>query len=472
MGKTNIWWIRRDIRLHDNQALTAAVENCDHFVPLFIIEPELMENAAPKRRRFLLNALTDLDQQLNNLGSRLILRQGPAHQALQSLVDELDNATIFAHEDFSPFARQRDGTVSQNMELKLLPGVTLRHPSEILKENGEPYIVFTPFKNKWQAGHLPNPADCLPSPENLPPLPQKIASQSIPAVEPLEGFPATSQEARSRLMDFTADGIQHYKSCRDRLDLDGTSQLSPYLRFGLLSAKETISQAQIAYLQAKVNAQRAEIQTWISELIWREFYTAILYHFPSVMKKPFREIYEQIHWRDAPEDLQAWVEGMTGYPIVDACMRQLKQTGWMHNRGRMITASFLTKDLLINWQKGEAWFMANLVDGDPAANNGGWQWSAGTGTDAAPYFRIFNPVLQGQKFDPEGAYIAQWVPALRRLPSKFRHEPWTINKDEAQRYGFHPGQDYPERIVDHSTARQRTLDAYRRAREIYQGIQQ
>jgi len=233
----------------------------------------------------------------------------------------------------------------------------------------------------------------------------------------------------------------------------------------LISPREAFALAQIAFLQAKKDAIRKEIQTWMDELVWREFYTAILYHFPKVLESPFREDYENISWRQAPEDLEAWQNGQTGYPIVDACMRQLLETGWMHNRGRMITASFLTKDLLINWQEGEAWFMANLVDGDPAANNGGWQWTAGTGTDAAPYFRIFNPIIQSKKFDPEGAFIAHWVPELADLPAQYRHQPWELPSTEAQKYHFKLGRDYPEPIVDHGFARERTLQAYKAARE-------
>jgi deoxyribodipyrimidine photo-lyase len=281
----------------------------------------------------------------------------------------------------------------------------------------------------------------------------------------VDGFPATASEAQTRLTAFTSGAIQHYNSKRDRLDLNGTSRLSPYLRFGLISAREAFAQSQIAFLQANDDQTRAEIRTWMDELVWREFYTAILYHFPGVMVGPFREQYRDISRREAPEDLQAWQEGQTGYPIVDACMRQLKETGWMHNRGRMITASFLVKDLLIHWQLGEAWFIDNLIDGDPAANNGGWQWTAGTGTDAAAYFRIFNPVLQGKKHDPEGVYIARWVPELKSLPVKYRHEPWKLSDKDAAKYHFEYGKDYPERIVDHSFARKRTLAAYKSARK-------
>ena len=463
MSQTHIWWIRRDIRLHDNQALAAAIENADNLIPVFIIEPELMSVAAPKRRAFLLHALSDLDRQLQELGSLLIVREGPAEEALPTLANEFDDTVIFAHEDFSPYAKHRDNRVNDSLNLKRFPGVVLRQPTAVLKDDGDPYVVFTPYKNKWYEHPLPTPADCLPAPDSLPPLHDDLKSMDLPSAEPLEDFPGTAKEAQTRLTAFTKEGIYHYQSQRDRLDLDGTSKLSPYLRFGLISAREAFAQAQIASLQADGDKERSEIRTWMDELVWREFYTTILYHFPRVMDGPFREKYKSIRWREAPEDLEAWQQGQTGYPVVDACMRQLLETGWMHNRGRMIVASFLTKDLLIHWQAGEAWFMDQLVDGDPAANNGGWQWSAGTGTDAAPYFRIFNPVTQGHKHDPDGAYIAKWVPELRKLPVKFRHEPWKISESEARKYKFNLGKDYPERIVDHKSARERTLDAYKSA---------
>jgi len=464
MSQTNIWWIRRDIRLNDNQTLHTALEGADYLVPLFIIEPELMADAAPKRRAFLLSALADLDQQLRKWGSQLIVRQGPASKAFQSLSEELENMTIYTHKDFSPFARQRDREIGAKFDLKFSKGVVLRHPTSVLKKDGYPYVIFTPYKNTWYQKPLPTPADILPAPEKLPPLPEGLQTDSLPVADAPFGFPGTEEEARNRLSSFIENDIEKYQSQRDRMDLEGTSQLSPYFRFGLISPREAFAKAQVARIQAKGDKKRSEISTWMDELVSREFYTAILYHFPRVMYGPFREVYKDIRWRYAPNDLQTWQEGLTGFPIVDACMRQLLNTGWMHNRGRMIVASFLTKDLLINWQEGESWFMANLVDGDPAANNGGWQWSAGTGTDAAPYFRIFNPVLQGQKHDPDGEYIAKWVPELRELPVKFRHEPWKMNEGEAKSYNFKLGEDYPERIVDHKFARQRTLDAYKTAR--------
>jgi deoxyribodipyrimidine photo-lyase len=464
MTSVHIWWIRRDIRLQDNATLSAALQGAENFIPLFILEPDLLSQAAPRRRDFLLNALADLDAQLRQRGSQLILRQGPATEALPAFVTELGGARVFAQEDFSPFADKRDKTLKSQLNLTLTPGQVLHGPEEVRKADGTPYVVYTPYKRVWYERGLPTPADLLPAPDTLPPLPSGLESVPLPSADPVPTFPATAQAARDRLDHFLATGLLHYKSQRDRLDLDGTSRLSPYLRFGLLSPRECFVGAQIAFLQARNDEARQEIRTWMDELVWREFYTAILSHFPHVMDGPFREAYAQIAWQDDPAALQAWQQGQTGYPVVDAAMRQLLATGWMHNRGRMIVASFLTKDLLINWQKGEAWFMANLVDGDPAANNGGWQWTAGTGTDAAPYFRVFNPVLQGKKFDPDGEYIAQWVPELAGLPPKFRHEPWKLSAAQMDEYEVHLGQTYPEQIVDHAFARDRALEAYKASR--------
>ena len=465
MGTTHIWWIRRDIRLQDNQALTAAIEGANQLIPLFILEPELLGNAAPLRRSFLLNALADLDRQLQALGTKLIIRQGPAIKAFQELIQETGANEVFIHEDYSPFSRLRDAEIENLVNLQSFTGILLRKPDSVTKDNGDPYTIFTPYKNKWLQKPLPLPPDNIPGPTHLPPLPEGITSSALPIAQPVPGFPATANEAQNRLTQFTADGLFHYQSTRDRMDIDGTSCLSPYLRFGLLSVRECFALASQQLLKTSGDDNRHEIQTWINELIWREFFTMILSYNPQVLDGPFREELAAIPWRTNSADLQAWQQGQTGFPVVDACMHQMLNTGWMHNRGRMIVASFLTKDLLINWQEGEAWFMAHLVDGDPAANNGGWQWTAGTGTDAAPYFRIFNPILQGKKFDPNGDFIARWVPELAKLPPKFRHEPWKLKGTEAIHYHFKLGRDYPERIVDRSISRERTLTAYQLARE-------
>ncbi len=245
------------------------------------------------------------------------------------------------------------------------------------------------------------------------------------------------------------------------MDLEGTSQLSPYLRLGMLSARQAAWAARQVSDFAETMTDREGVETWLNELIWREFYVSILFHFPFVRSKAFKAGFRQIHWRVDQAGLAAWKSGLTGYPVVDAAMRQLKATGWMHNRARMITASFLTKDLLIDWREGERFFMQQLLDGDPASNNGGWQWTAGTGTDAAPYFRVFNPVLQGQKFDPQGNYVRQWVPELAKVPTKILHTPWEMPLEIQKQVDCLIGRDYPAPIVDHAMARKRVLQAYK-----------
>jgi deoxyribodipyrimidine photo-lyase len=282
---------------------------------------------------------------------------------------------------------------------------------------------------------------------------------------PLELFPPGEREALRRLEAFTAGEeapIYRYVQDRNRLDLDGTSMLSPYLRFGMLSPRQAALAARHAAENAPDIPSRKGAETWLNELIWRDFYLHILHHYPQVQRSNFR--LQGVRWVEDPQGFQAWCQGRTGYPVVDACMRQLSATGWMHNRGRMIVASFLTKDLLIDWRQGEGFFMQHLLDGDPASNNGGWQWTAGTGTDAAPYFRIFNPVLQSMKFDPEGVFIRRWLPELSRVSEDFIHEPWKMPLSAQQQAGCFIGKDYPHPIIDHAWARQRTLDAYEQAK--------
>jgi deoxyribodipyrimidine photo-lyase len=305
----------------------------------------------------------------------------------------------------------------------------------------------------------------------MPPLPE-LSSLEIPTEPVLPAsvpFPPAEAEARRRLRAF-ADGegagsIYQYAEGRDRMDLDGTSKLSPYLRFGMLSARQAVIAALRAREAASDAQSRSGAETWLNELIWREFYMAILARFPHVLEQSFRANLQGIVWENDEDAFAAWCEGRTGYPVVDAAMRQLVETGWMHNRARMIVASFLVKDLLIDWRLGERFFMQHLVDGDPAANNGGWQWTAGTGTDAAPYFRIFNPTLQGKRHDPDGAYVRRWVPELTKVPDRYIHEPSKMSLDAQQEAACIIGRDYPAPIVDHAWARERVLNAYRQARE-------
>jgi deoxyribodipyrimidine photo-lyase len=294
------------------------------------------------------------------------------------------------------------------------------------------------------------------------PIPEKPA---LPTGVP---FPPGEAEAQRRLREFVGGeelSIYRYAEGRDRLGVEGTSRLSPYLRFGMLSACQAVVAAHTAMEAAPEADAREGAGVWLNELIWREFFQAILYHFPHVLEQSFRANLQAIRWENDETAFAAWREGSTGYPVVDAGMRQLAKTGWLHNRARMIVASFLVKDLLIDWRWGERHFMLHLVDGDPAANNGGWQWTAGTGTDAAPYFRVFNPVLQGKRHDPQGVYVRRWVPELAHVPDELIHEPWRMASDVQQESDCVIGKDYPSPIVDHAWARQRALAAYAQAKE-------
>ena len=463
--KTAIWWVRRDLRLADNQALTEALRQAELVLPVFILDPKLLASpyVGQARLGFLYAGLRALDASLGSLGSSLILRRGEPLEELTRLQQETGAEAIFAEADVSPYAQARDLRVGNTLPLQLAHGLTVHSPEWLLKADGKPYTVFTPFSRMWRS--LPFPGDSLPAPEHLPALPL-LKSLPIPIspAHPTESpFPAGEAEALRRLSAFTENTIWRYTDDRNHMALEGTSGLSPYLRFGMLSARQAALAALKAESWARDPLSRQGAETWLNELIWREFYAAILYHFPQVRRTAFRPELGRIPWRNDPEDFAAWCAGRTGYPVVDAAMRQMNTTGWMHNRARMIAASFLVKDLLIDWRWGERYFMQQLLDGDPAANNGGWQWTAGTGTDAAPYFRVFNPILQGRKFDPEGAYVRRWVPELATVPDKYIHAPWEMPLDVQQAAGCQIGTDYPLPIVDHQQARAWVLAAYRQS---------
>jgi deoxyribodipyrimidine photo-lyase len=449
MNQTAIWWIRRDLRLADNAPLRAGLE-AGSVIPVFILDPRLLFRPAPCRQAFLFEGLHTLDKDLRARGSCLVIRQGDPLDALRTLAEETRAESIFAEEDFTPYARKRDALIARELPLTLLSGQTVHHPATILKNDDKPYTVYTPYSKTWKARLTET--RLAPTPERIN-SPAGIPSEPLPAfsVNPL--FPAGEQEALARLEEFTFQRIHAYGENRNRMDLDGTSSLSPYLRFGMLGLRQAVQNARQA--QGQKRSEGAEV--WLNELIWREFYIQILYHFPHVSQHAFNPALANIPWRNNEAEFAAWKDGCTGMPIVDAAMRQLKEIGWMHNRARMIVASFLVKDLLIDWRWGEGWFMENLLDGDPAANNGGWQWTAGTGTDAAPYFRIFNPVLQSAKFDPNGNYIRKWVPELGKLSAKEIHSPWNFGIKVA---------GYPEKpIVDREVIKERTLKAYSASKE-------
>ena len=464
-----IWWIRRDLRLTDNPALQAALQAAPVVVPLFIFDPVLLHsaNSSQKRLTFLYQNLEVLHTQLTNIGGRLIIRAGNPRDVLSAVLQETQAVAVFAAEDYSRYACRRDAEIAHQLPLKLVSGTTLFPPNAVLKPDGSPYQTFTPYSKVWKA--LPFPGSPQPAPLQIPTLPD-IQSLPLPERTPdqaISAFPPGDQEAARRLTFFAlgADApIHNYSEGRNLLSEEATSQLSPYLRFGVLSARQAVFAARQAMYQAENAAQKQSAETWLNELIWREFFISILYHFPYVQQTSFQPSMRRMHWHNDPEQFEAWCKGQTGYPVVDAAMRQLTETGWMHNRARMITASFLTKHLLIDWHWGEKFFMQHLIDGDPAANNGGWQWTAGTGVDAAPYFRIFNPITQGEKFDTAGTYIRHYVPELSNVPQEYIHQPWTMPDHLQKQTGCRIGQNYPQPIVEHAAARQRALAEYHSTR--------
>jgi deoxyribodipyrimidine photo-lyase len=443
--KTAIWWIRRDLRLRDNRALERALASAEAIVPAFILDRALLRSRynGEKRTAFLLEALRDLDRSLRERGSRLVVREGDPARELGKLREDTGAEAIFVEEDVSPYARSRDRRVSTKLPLRTAPGIGVLAPKEVLKADSDPYTTFTPYSRAWRREAALRPAKLWEPPGRIS-TPEGIESLPLPSW-PGPSLPAGEAAAMGKLEGFARGAVFAYAKTRNRLDLEGTSGLSPYLRFGMVSAHRVLAAALEALDRAPGVEERESASAFVSELIWREFYLSILHHFPEVRARSFRPETRNVAWRDDPEGFRAWCEGRTGYPVVDAAMRQLAATGFLHNRARMIAAAFLTKDLLIDWRLGEEWFMKHLVDGDPAANNGGWQWCAGTGTDAAPYFRIFNPTLQGKRFDPAGAFVRRWVPELEEVDAKTIHEPRNP-------------------IVSHNFARARALAAFQASR--------
>ena len=435
-------------------------------VPVFVLDPRLLEGprASANRTWFLLGTLRDLARDLEARGAPLVVRSGRPEDVIPAVAAEARAGGVFASRDVSPFARRRDAAVAAALaatgrRLHLEPGLLVAEPEEVHTADGRPLTVFAPFARRWAA--VPRRPQ-LGAPPAIPSLPRgALETDRLPAGPPPTADPALlpipgEAAARDRLAAWAASAaLPGYADGRNRLDADGTSRLSADLKFGTLSPLDVLRAA-----EGPGEGRRV----FVSELCWREFYAHVLWHFPQVTQGPYRPDWDAIPWMEDPAGLAAWRAGCTGYPVVDAAMRQLAASGWMHNRARMIAASFLAKDLLVDWRRGEAHFMAHLVDGDVAANNGGWQWTAGTGTDAAPYFRVFNPVAQGRRFDPDGAYVRRWVPELSGVPDAYLHEPWTMPVDVQRAAGCVVGRDYPAPLVDHAEARQRALAAYRQSR--------
>ncbi len=461
-------WFRNDLRLQDNSALAALADRVDEWLPVFVLDPEFLSRHSFERprTRFLLDCVASLARDLAKRGVSLQVLEGKPEELLPALARETRSELVSWNLASTPLAQRRDARVETALaRIGAAPLVLRDHtifgPEEIRTRTGGFYSIYTPYRNAWwDAWHrAPRlPARRIRLPENPIPGFGRRRSAPLPGVAPSEEASALPRGgeavARRRLGRFLADSVARYPEDRDRPDRDGTSRLSPYLRFGAISVRRCVSEA--LQLARDEPAARAGVKKWADELVWREFYHAVLANSPRVLTQSFRPEYDALEWADDDEGFEAWTAGRTGYPFVDAGMRQLRATGWMHNRLRMVVASFLTKDLLIDWRRGARYFYEALVDGDPASNNGGWQWAASTGTDAQPYFRIFNPVAQGERFDPEGRYVKRWIPELRGLPADRIHAPWQKGD---------PPSGYPRPIVDHGEARLRALAAYRKARQ-------
>ena len=463
MASTAIVWLRSDLRVHDHPALTAAAAAHDRVVPLFVVDDRLMDAGrfpSGPRAAFLRGCLADLDGALRERGAALVVRHGLPEDVVPDLAAELGASEVLWTSDVSPFARRRDRAVTAalaaaGVDASPHPGTFCADVSVPRTKTGKPLTVFTPFWRVQSA--LPrravlDPVARLRLPDGLDP--GALPAGPVLADELPEPFCLPGEAAGRAAMDaWVAGPVDDYAARHDDLT-GGSSGLSPYLRFGCVSARE---------LEQRAAGRGGEgAAAFVRQLAWRDFYAHVLLLHPGNARLEFQPRYRELVWDDDAELLAAWTAGRTGYPLVDAGMRQLAATGWMHNRARMVVGSFLTKDLHLDWRAGEAWFARMLLDGEPAQNNGNWQWIASTGVDPAPYFRrIFNPVLQQEKFDPDGAYVRRWVPELRDVADARLTRPWTMTEDEQRAAGCVIGRDYPGPVVDHAAERLVTMDRYR-----------
>jgi deoxyribodipyrimidine photo-lyase len=469
-----IVWFRSDLRLHDNPALYAAIGRSKRIVPIYIHAPHEEGRWQPgsATRWWLHHSLSSLARDLKQLGSRLILRTGNSIEELQQIISETNASSVFTTRCYTPAGINRDKRLQRllqetNVELTFYNGNLLIEPDSIRNKAGQPFKVFTPYWRTHQ--QLFNLPALLPAPVQMPSVPKRLSSLALAKLELLPGlswptglrqtWQVGEQAALQLLRTHVTDVIADYPESHDRPDINGTSLLSPYLHFGELSVRQVAH----TLMQTRQKHARQGATALLRQLVWRDFAHHIMWHFPATTDKPFDTRYERFPWqrRSNSRILKAWQQGLTGLPIVDAGMRQLWQTGWMHNRVRMIVASLLSKNAGIHWQLGARWFWDTLVDADLAQNSMNWQWVAGCGVDAAPYFRIFNPVLQGQKFDPRGEYIRRWLPELAALPTDYIHQPELTPPLVQQGCGVIIGKDYPKPILDLKASREQALQHYR-----------
>lgn len=462
-----VHWFRRDLRIEDNTSLFRSARDAERVLPLFLLDDHYAgdPNVGPARLRFLRESLEDLERSLAGLGSRLVIRNGPASRALPALVAEVGASAVYANFEIGPYPEKRDLEARDALEaigskLVLFPDALLVEPDAIATAAGEPQTVYSLYARRWLAAEKSSPLT-EPARRETPaaagiPLDRVAAWRDLgPDSESPRGG---ETEANEVLSAFVCGPLEAYAADRDFPAREATSRLSPHLHFGTVSPRTVF---------AAVSAPRvrAAPKKFLLELAWREFFHHLLFHFPAVATESFRPEFRDFPWSTDESTFSAWRAGRTGFPFIDAGMRQLARTHWMHNRARMAVASFLTKDLHVDWRLGEKWFEHELADADLANNNGGWQWAAGTGADAAPYFRILNPVVQSQRFDPDGSYIRRFVPELARVPREFIHEPWTMASSEQEEAGCRVGVDYPAPMVDHAREREVALRMFDRARK-------
>jgi deoxyribodipyrimidine photo-lyase len=463
MNSPIIVWFRADLRVHDHPALAAAVRNGESVVPVFIFNDALTkgEFSGANRNRFLLECLADLKHSLKKRGADLVIREGDAATVLKDVAGETGAQRVYYTVEYTPWSLKRDKVVTDELSMHSIEArafggkLAVNSLQKITTKNGSPFKVFTPFWRSWSSVQR---REVVEAPRTI--TMPSVRIGSLPSLASLadevhlskDALKGGETEARERLKKFLDTGIATYHTANNDMAADGTSRLSAYLHFGCLSVRE------IETMLPDSEGARA----WHRQLAWREFYYYVIFHFPHP-RQEFQERYRDMPWQSHESLLEAWKDGATGYPVVDAAMRQLRMEGWMHNRARLIVGSFLTKDLGIDWREGEKHFMHWLIDGDMANNNGNWQWIASVGVDPAPVFRrLYNPSTQRDRYDESGQYVRRYVPELAHVPDKHLSEPWLMTDEEQQDAGVKIGTDYPAPIVDHKEARQRALERYRR----------
>lgn len=470
---TAIVWFRQDLRLSDHPALARALASHERVVPVYIHTPDELGRWRPGAAAcwWLHHSLAALDRSLRERGSRLVLRAGPSLATLKALIDECGANAVYYNRLYEPGAIARDTEIKQALRAEGIAveshnGALIHEPWEVTKPGKSPYLVYTPYWKACVKAGWPEPGPSAP--ESLPPVDPDLRSLALgdlgllPRIHWYGGIEASWQvgeeAAQTRLAAFIDDALGAYADERNRPDRPGTSRLSPHLHHGEISPRQVA--ASILERTRADPATESGGEVYLREIVWREFAHQLLYHFPNTVDDALDSRFDRFPWRDDPGALAVWQRGETGIPLVDAGMRELWHTGWMHNRVRMVVASLLTKNLLVHWQSGARWFWDTLVDADLASNTLGWQWTAGCGADAAPFFRVFNPVRQAERFDPESDYIRRWVPELAGLSNDSIRQPWDASAAELDRAGIEFGRDYPRPIVDLKATRSRALNAF------------